>query len=105
MYVKIGKVGCFRLEFQENSGRIPEEFQNTVLCFADMKCSYLSADKMSSEFFNNSSQKKADHHGIPSRIPLKKLADYSYYEQTQKGAFHVYNLALLLLIHACTVHQ
>jgi len=82
MYVKIGEVGCFRLEFRKNprripgefrknSGRIPEEFQknsrripeefqkNTVLCFADMKCSYLSADKMSSEFFNNSSQKKS----------------------------------------------
>jgi len=27
MYGKIGEVGCFRLEFQENPGRIPEEFQ------------------------------------------------------------------------------
>jgi len=75
MYVKIGEVGWLRLEFQENSGRIPEEFRKNsvripeefqknsrripVLCFADMKYSYLSADKMSSEFFNNSSQKKS----------------------------------------------
>ena len=38
-------------------------------------------------------------------FPLKKVADYSYYEQTQKSTFHIYDLALLLLIHACTVHQ